>query len=387
MNAQLQISEVVERVTDFIGKQEDHFTKLNENCYNRLDFAKEAEFALMQLIKNDYILDVARKNPDSLYSAISSIASIGISLSPAEKLAYLVPRKINGQQAICLDISYMGLCKLATDTGRVQAIKAELVYENDTYDYKGFDVDPNFSANPFGDRGKLIGVYAKAILTPVDGVTRVLVENMAIDEVFAIRDDTEAYKAVLKKHGEDSYQFKNLGWVKYEGEFVKKTVLKRACKTLPKSDGSATLSEAIHVIDAHEGIDFDAVEETPAIEYTTGQQDEYERCIKEDDYFNLAGLITTLDADSQLQLSRFNPVGEKGNKMAVQKQFKEDCQDGRMKLEDTINLIRERIENGDDGDVPELVDGCSEWTMEFIMQQLSGSHRQAVTEILEQSND
>lgn len=386
MSSELQVSEIVEKVGEFIGKQEQHFTKLNENCYNSLDFAKESEFAMMQLLKNDYTLDVARQNPDSLYAAISSVASIGISLSPADKMAFLVPRKVKGQQAICLDISYVGLCKLATDSGRVQYIKAELVYANDNYDYKGFDVDPNFSANPFEDRGELVGVYAKAVLTPVDGVTSVLVENMAISEVFAIRDDTEAYKAVLKKYGTDSYQFKNLGWVKYEGEFVKKTVLKRITKTLPKSDGSEQLSEAIHVINQHEGIEFEEKKSLPKIEYTVAQQDEYARCVKEGDFFNLAGLIRLLDSESQLQLNGlYAPVGEKGKKMAVRKEFGGRCAEGQMQLEDSIFRIRESIEDGDDADVAEIIEDCSTFTMEFILSKLAREHQTVVLEIQEQA--
>lgn len=376
MSAQLQVSEIVEKVTDFIGKQETHFTKLNENCYNRLDFAKESEFAMMQLLKSDYILDVARKNPDSLYSAIASVASLGISLSPAEKLAYMVPRKINGQQAICLDISYMGLIKLATDTGRISALKAELVYEHDTYLYKGFDKDPEFAANPFGDRGALIGVFAKALLS--DG--NVLVENMTIKEVFAIRDDAEAYKSALRK-GVESYQYKGNVWVRFEGEMIKKTVIKRAFKTLPKSDGSERMAEAIQVIDAHEGIDFEA-KELPKIEYSPEQADEYQKCVEEADYFNLAGLVTSLDSESQLQLnSLYAPVGEQGTKMAVRKAFGDNLKEGRMNLESAIHNIREFLEAGFDDDIAEILSESSQWTIEHIMSNLSIEQRAALNRI------
>jgi recombination protein RecT len=376
MSAQLQTSEIVEKVTDFIGKQETHFTKLNENCYNRLDFAKESEFAMMSLLKNNYLLDTARQNPDSLYSAIASVASIGISLSPAEKLAYLVPRKINGQQAICLDISYVGLIKLATDSGRVSALKAELVFEHDTYIYKGFDKDPEFSANPFGDRGDLIGVYAKALLS--DG--NVLVENMTIKEVFAIRDDSEAYKSALRK-GTDSYQYKGNVWVRFEGEMIKKTVIKRAFKTLPKSDGSERMAEAIQVIDQHEGIDFEA-KELPKIEYTEDQQIEYQKCIDEGDFFNLAGVITSLDSESQLQLrSLCVPEAEKGQKGAAKKAFKDKLEDGRMRLEDAVNNIREFLDDGNESDIEEIISESSPFTVEHIMNNLSVEHKAALVRL------
>ena len=50
----LAISEVVEKVTNFISKEKDHFVELNTNSLNKLDFAKECEFAKQLLMKNDF---------------------------------------------------------------------------------------------------------------------------------------------------------------------------------------------------------------------------------------------------------------------------------------------------------------------------------------------
>jgi recombination protein RecT len=312
MSNELQTSELVENVTSFIGKNKNHFIELNQNGVNKLDFAKECEFAKQQLVKNDYVLNAARLNPDSLQSAISNVAAIGISLNPAMQFAYLVPRKINGSQAICLDISYRGLTKLATDTGIIKAMKAEIVHENDDFEYHGFHKEPEFSANPFGDRGAIIGVYAMALLT--DG--SVLVETMTIDEVNQIRDDSEAYKSAKAK-GETSWQYKNNVWVKYYGEMIKKTVIKRCYKTLPTSKGMEALGTAIDVINEHEGIEFDKSPEQIAT-YTDDELKEYQRCIDENDFYNLAGLIRSLSVDAQSALVQTcipeAPRGEKGKR-------------------------------------------------------------------------
>ena len=74
-----------------------------------INFEREAGFALQLLEVNDYALRIAMGNRQSVINAITNIAAIGISLNPAKKQAYLVPR--DGK--ICLDISWMGLIDLA----------------------------------------------------------------------------------------------------------------------------------------------------------------------------------------------------------------------------------------------------------------------------------
>ena len=70
-----------------------------------INFEREAGFALQLLEINDYALKIAMGNRQSVVNAITNIAAIGISLNPAKKQAYLVPR----DNKICLDISWMGL--------------------------------------------------------------------------------------------------------------------------------------------------------------------------------------------------------------------------------------------------------------------------------------
>ena len=90
-----------------------------------LSFEVEAGFAIQQMEANDYLLSVAMGNRQSVINAVTNVAAIGISLNPARKQAYLVPR----DKKVCLDISYIGLIDLATQSGSVVWVKAELVYE------------------------------------------------------------------------------------------------------------------------------------------------------------------------------------------------------------------------------------------------------------------
>lgn len=374
--SELQVSEIVENVTAFISKQEGQFTKLNENCFNKLDFVKECEFAKQQLIKNDYTLNAARLNPDSLQSAIANVAAIGISLNPAMQYAYLVPRKIKKEMTICLDISYRGLIKLATDTGLIKAVKAELIYEQDDFEYHGFHEEPKFAADPFGDRGQLKGVYAMALL--VDG--GVLVETMPITDVNKIRDDSEAYKSAVQKGG---WTYDNNVWVKYYTEMVKKTVIKRAFKTLPPSKGSELLGHAIDVINDHEGIEFDKQPELLET-CTDAELQEFKRCIDGHDEINLLTLMYSLDPEVQLHIG--NGIVEKpprGKIGAWNKQREETRAEARRQLDASIDLLRESLETNDDVGVVEIIDDFSQWTMDFIVSRLTSEQQLTLNQIKE----
>ena len=210
------------------------------NAY-KLNFKKEASFALQLLKANDFLRSTAQGNPDSLQNAITNIAAIGISLNPATKEAYLVPRN----RSVCLDISAIGLIKLATDSGSVEWVQAKLVYENDNFIDNGPGEKPTHEFKPFGERGKVVGVYAVAKTHKGDYLT----DSMSVKECHDIRDRSEAWKAFT------SGKTKSCPWSTDEGEMMKKTIIKRASKLWPKSE---RLDTAVHVLNEHEGIDFDA---------------------------------------------------------------------------------------------------------------------------------
>jgi recombination protein RecT len=207
-------------------------------------FAREAEFAIQALCASDYALRIARENPQSVRDAVTNIAAIGISLNPAKKQAYLVPRK----GSICLVISYIGLLDLAIQSGSILWGQAEQVFAADKFTMHGFDQPPTHERNPFAvDRGELVGVYV--VVKTKDG--DYLTCTMTAQEVNDIRDRSDAWKAYVKDNS------KTCPWVTDPGEMVKKTVIKRAYKTWPKSD---RLDAAVHHLNvgAGEGITFDA---------------------------------------------------------------------------------------------------------------------------------
>jgi recombination protein RecT len=206
-----------------------------------IEFDREAQFALQIIESNTYLMGIAKQNPQSLKNAIVNVAAIGISLNPASKLAYLVPR--DGK--VCLDISYMGMMHLAQQTGAIQWGKAVLVREGDVFELTGIANEPVHKFNPFSkDRNlqPVIGVYSVVKTDTGDFLT----ECMSIEEVHDIRNRSSAWKAWLSKKAK-------CPWVTDEGEMTKKTVLKRAAKTWPRRD---RLDNAIHHLntDGNEGM-------------------------------------------------------------------------------------------------------------------------------------
>ena len=213
-----------------------------------VNFAREAEFALQILSANDYAKNIALGNRQSVADAITNVAAIGITLNPAEKKAYLVPRK----GGICLAISHIGLLHLAIESGSIRWGQARLVYEKDHFELQGLDQQPIHKFKPFDkDRGQVVGVYVSVKTADGDYLT----EAMSTDEVLAIRDRSDAWKAWISKK-------KSCPWVTDEGEMFKKTVVHRAHKYWPKTE---RLDKALHYLnnEGGEGITQNSVQEVP----------------------------------------------------------------------------------------------------------------------------
>lgn len=201
---------------------------------NNLDYEVEKVFATQALMKTDFAMQIATKNPTSVKLAMMNLAATGLTLNPAYAYAYLVPR----DGAIVLDISYKGLLRIATDTGSIMWGRADCVYEKDAFEYLGPAAMPIHKANPFADRGEVIGVYCIAKTCDGDILTDVL--DMA--EIAKIRGKSDLY--AKRKSGP---------WVEWFTEMCCKAVIKRAQKTWPHSDRTDKLLNAIEMANKAEG--------------------------------------------------------------------------------------------------------------------------------------
>jgi len=201
-----------------------------ESVKSDVDFNREANFALQILESNNYL---QKARPESIRNAIVNLSLTGLTLNPALKYAYLVPRNSQDGLNIVLDISYIGMIKLLTDAGAVKNVDAGVIYSNDKYDFRKGS-DPYFKHQPaLVNRGEKIGAYAIAYLR--DGGFQF--EIMGRDEIEKVRATSESYKNEKTR--------KYSPWENWEDEMWKKTVLKRLFKLLPKTKFSESLIAAI----------------------------------------------------------------------------------------------------------------------------------------------
>lgn len=222
--------------------------------HNAINWGAEANYAMQLLCANSFALSIAQQNPVSVQNALRNAAAIGISLNPANKHAYLVPRKSQSGMAICLDVSYMGLLHLAMATGSIEFGQAKLVYETDVYENQGIDKAPIHKYNSFRDRGALVGAYC-VVKTSTDAY---LTEEMDIEQLHNVRNRSEAFT------GGKNNKPASGPWVTDYEEMCRKTVVKRASKYWPKVD---RLHDAIEYLntDGGEGIKIEEKDITPKV--------------------------------------------------------------------------------------------------------------------------
>lgn len=233
--------ERVENLKQIVRLVQPDFDKLAK-IHNAVNYEREASFALQILNDNSYLQGVAMGDQDSLKRAIINVAAVGLSLSPVHKLAYLVPR----DKKVCLDISYQGYIQLATDAGALKWAVAEIVREKDKFTHHGIGKEPVHSFNPFKDRGKIVGCYC---LAKTHG-DEFIVSIMSADEVYSIRDRSMSWRAYQKDKSKTS------PWNTDETEMIKKTVIKRAYKSWPKTDSRGDrLQNAIEITNQADPID------------------------------------------------------------------------------------------------------------------------------------
>lgn len=208
-----------------------------------LEYSAEARFALTAISNSPQLL---KCDPETVKDSMVNLAAMGLSLNPAAQQAALIPRwnTKKGGMDCTASPQYRGLMKLATDTGLINNITAEVVFrcEEDS-----FDVD--LGSNPYlkhkpklfagaeervinlgnAEVNRLIGAYCIAHLTQSE---KPHITVMDLTEVLAIANASDAFNP--RKEGR-----KPSGpWVYWAGEMVKKAVIRRASKQWPLSDDS-----------------------------------------------------------------------------------------------------------------------------------------------------
>lgn len=326
-------------VMDLLGKQKKRFQDLD--AAQLLDFKQECLFARQQLMKNDYTFKIAAAAPQTLQAAILNVAAIGISLNPAMAHAYLVPR----DGGICLDISYKGLVKLATDCGAIKDCKSVLVYESDEFKWKGPYKEPKHSADPFSqERGEVTGAYNLAFLN--DG--RVMVEVMSRADLDKIRGTSKA---------------QNGPWKTWPDQMQLKSVTKRAYKSWPQTENRDRLDRAIEVL-----------HETEGVAYTLEEQSKYLELLRDGKALEFYLFNHTVSEEKRNSL--YNSF-EQGHKVKDKGRADELERAGLASAEETAVTVQALIESDDTDGLREIRAEFNddEWPLieRFIPENLRGT--------------
>jgi recombination protein RecT len=187
--------------------------------------------------------------PVTIAACVVQASILGLEPSSVLGEAYLVPFW-NGKtkrKECQLIPGYMGLVKLARNSGEVSMIDAQIVYDGDDFDFeKGSDTWWRHKWAKSGARGKKIGVWAGYVLK--DGSKNF--EYWTLEQIHEHRDKFS--KGAYDKEGNLTGAWKDSpDWME------KKTVIRQVIKLMPKSVELATALSLEERADAGVGQIFD----------------------------------------------------------------------------------------------------------------------------------
>lgn len=162
---------------------------------------------------------LASCTPKSFLGAMMASAQLGLEPNTSLQLCYLIPYRNHGQLECQFQLGYKGMIDLAYRSGDVTSIQAQIVYENDEFEYE-YGLEPKLMHKPaMKDRGEMIAVYA--VFKTVSGGYGFQV--MSIEDV---RKHAQKFSQSFARGGSSP-------WVTNFEEMAKKTVLKSCLKYAP----------------------------------------------------------------------------------------------------------------------------------------------------------
>lgn len=181
----------------------------------------------------------------SILESVMKSAELGLDCSGTLGEAYLVPfnnkkKDSKGRHTWVMECSFMpgyqGLIKLARQSGEIVNLSACVVYENDTFSVR-LGTSPEIVHEPCytGDRGKAVTFYAVANFA-----------NGGFQFEVMTKGDVDKIRAKSKSKD-------NGPWVDHYDEMGRKTVVRRLCKYLPKSQELQKALEADVDVDVEVG--------------------------------------------------------------------------------------------------------------------------------------
>ncbi|RKZ86750.1 MAG: hypothetical protein DRQ39_05320 [Gammaproteobacteria bacterium] len=326
-----------------------------------MKYNAERGFAVQLLNNNAYLLQVAKEAQHSLQEAIINVAAIGLSLNPAEKLAYLIPRNVKAgdntwKSKIFLEPSYMGMIRLATNTGTIKWVQAAAVYANDSFVDNGAGEKPTHNYNafdPINDRGEFVGVYCVAKTNEGDFLTTI----MPAADVYDIRGRSESYK-----------KYQSGVWKTDFIEMAKKTAVRRAFKTWPRTDNARMLqlAEAVEISNKNEG--FEPILTEPYLrQVTAGQKGYFDELIETSNALGMFIFMQSLDVQASTNLYHSFPKGQKGKYQKIADTL---VNKGRGMIDQYRELFIEATQANDETEIERLVNELSGDELECVFLEV-----------------
>ena len=228
------------------------------------------------VLKNPKLLECTT---ESLMGAVMQCAQLG--LEPILGRAHLIPYRNNRKPGKPLECQfqpgYQGLVDLAERSGKVETVKAHVVYENDEFEIE-YGLNERLVHRPKmdGDRGKPIGAYT--VWTRTTGVktyTFMLLQDIYRD----FRSKSTAYNYAIKDKRSDT------PWIENEPEMLKKSLVKRHSKLEPASVEFMQAVEVDNMADIGETSQVTMLNDLPDEETTedlSGAVDQFDAGIPKD---------------------------------------------------------------------------------------------------------
>lgn len=243
---------------DQIQKDRSLSGKFSRTAGKAVRFREECEFARQIVMDNK---DLQLCTPDSMKSALLTVAALGLSVNRVSQYAYLTPRNIcverndqgkatRWEKQVVLIPGYRGLLKLADDSGAISHISAECVYERDFFDLE-LGSSPKLTHKPFimGNRGAILGAYCVTTLPGGDKQITWVPE----EDLLKIRAAAETTKV----------------WDKWPDRMRIKSAIRRAYTQWPKALHTPAMNHAMDLLNSYEG---EKVESEKDVEPITDEQ-------------------------------------------------------------------------------------------------------------------
>lgn len=235
------ISEPIQKAITIAGRR---FHRMSSD--NELNWSEEKQHMITLLNRNPKL---KHATADSLGECLLQAGAMGLTLNPLKAHCYIIPRKSrkrrNGESDTeynnvpvyaYTSPSYRGLLHIPISSGSLRYARAQVVYKNDLFVYRGPDreVEYELKTHSFAEKDA-IGVYATGKIKSGETLSEYMPREIVL-KIRALSDNSNGLMWAADKLWTE-------GW--------KKAALRRFYKTIP--DTSPALERALDVLNSHEG--------------------------------------------------------------------------------------------------------------------------------------